>query len=167
MLFKTCNVLAFSISRCSYHNLLNTRRLHRFLNQKFLLKGSKSDSTSTDNVASDGKRWLSVNLGSEKDAADAAMKKRLDEAEQWEQRQLSDDDSKTLNRLLGIEKEMLEIENEEIQSSSSSKKSSKVKATGKVVKSLQKYTSTTSSSELKGFLGKITSIARSFMLIHS
>jgi hypothetical protein len=153
---KTYNFLLIS-STNSLRNQYCKPFLSRYLFQQrtYLESAAAGGSDSSDDKLSDDKKWLSVHLGDEKDVSNAKMRKRIDDAEQWEQRKLSDDDSKTLNRLLGIEKEMYELDNE-LDSPSSSSKANKNNREKRLntIKSLQKVTSSSRNTELKGFLGQ-------------
>lgn len=71
--------------------------------QRFVLyqrKGGKKDEPDED-------RWLTVNLSDQKESLEADMDERIKEARRFESQALSDDDAAHLNKLLGIEKEIL------------------------------------------------------------
>ena len=114
----------------------------------------------SDGKLSTDKKWFSVKLGDDKDVSKDEMRKRLDDAERWDQRKLSDEDSDTLNRLLGIEKEIYEFDNApDIKSNNKNGRDRKEKS----IKSLQKLPSSSRNNELKGFLGKL--LLHSFLIL--
>ena len=62
-------------------------------------------------VGSDGEppsnpRWVTVNLGTEEDVEGAEMEERYSAAKSWVSRKLSDEESQTLNRAMGVEDEI-------------------------------------------------------------
>ena len=64
------------------------------------------------NINDNEDEWMTVNFGTEKDQKDREMEDRIAEAEGWVSRKLSDEESRILNRAMGIEKELEEAENE-------------------------------------------------------
>ena len=100
--------------------------------------------TSTEND------WETINFGNEKEAKKQDMADRIKNAELWESQQFSDEEFAKINKMLGIDKELedLELEGEESLKPTKSKKELADKSKIRKLPGLEKD----ERSQLKGFL---------------
>ena len=96
-----------------------SRRIsNRFFQDRFYVSSSakfakrKRASNSDRMPINTGEGWVTLDLGSEKDRKNAEMDERIKDTERWVSKELSDEEADLLHRSLGIEEELMDLDDD-------------------------------------------------------
>jgi hypothetical protein len=106
-LLRMISIGFFLFRTCPFHRKHILHFGNRCVVSKVVYSTRKESPNSNSN-----KNWVSIDLLNEKERLNRDMMSRIRDAASWESKALSNDEAKSLNRLLGIEREVLDYETE-------------------------------------------------------